>query len=283
MTLAQYASRRLSETDLNRPCARLSLYTYWCREAFSKGERWNYKKHSHSFFELHLCRGGSCALRLPHGEVTLTAGELLLLPPHTPHTLLQLSDDFRKLVWGFDAPPETGTLLADALLTPQPTVTPSEAEGAARALLSFAAAPCNGAYTVMYGQLELLYVALLRLFLPRLQETVAVREGSDRLSAVRRFIEDNLACGYTVRELAAEFYMSERQFYRLCVAEAGMTPHVLREALQMKKARQLLSETDMSLSAVAAQLGFADAFAFSRFFKRHEGMPPAAYRRARNV
>lgn len=282
MNAAVFASRRLAETDLNRPCARLGLYTYWCREAFAAGEQWNYKTHSHSFFELHLCRGGSCVLQLPHGAVTLEKGQLLLLPPHMPHTLLRLSPDFRKLVWGFKAPPETGAALAAALSAPQPTASPSEMANAADLLLSLAAAPCDGAYAVMVGQLELLYVLSLRCFVPQRKESAAC-DAADRLPAVRQFMLDNLACGFTVREIAAQFYMSERQFYRLCVKGAGMTPHALRESLQMKKIRALLSETDMSLAAIAAEIGFADAFSLGRFFKRHEGLPPAAYRRALNV
>lgn len=282
MNAAVFASRRLAETDLNRPCARLGLYTYWCREAFAAGEQWNYKTHSHSFFELHLCRGGACVLQLPHGAVTLEKGQLLLLPPHMPHTLLRLSSDFRKLVWGFKAPPETGAALAAALSVPQPTATPSEMANAADLLLSLAAAPCDGAYAVMVGQLELLYVLSLRCFAPQRKESAAC-DAADRLPAVRQFMLDNLACGFTVREIAAQFYMSERQFYRLCVKGAGMMPHALRESLQMEKIRTLLSETDMSLAAIAAEVGFADAFSLGRFFKRHEGLPPAAYRRALNV
>lgn len=275
------ASRRLAETDLNRPCARLGLYTYWCREAFAAGERWNYKTHSHSFFELHLCRGGSCVLQLPHGTVTLKKGQLLLLPPHMPHTLLDLSADFRKFVWGFKAPPETGAALAAALSAPQPTEMPSEMANAADLLLSLAAAPSDGVYAVMVGQLELLYVLSLRRFVPQRQE--AAVHAADCLPAVRQFMIDNLSCGFTVREIAAQFYMSERQFYRLCVKGAGMPPRVLRESIQMEKIRALLSETDMPLAAIAAEVGFADAFALGRFFKRHEGLPPAAYRRALNV
>lgn len=213
------ASRRLGETDLNRPAPRLGLYTYWCREAFAAGERWNYRTHSHSFFEMHLCRGGSCVLQLPHGTVTLKKGQLLLLPPHMPHTLLDLSADFRKFVWGFKAPQSSGAALATALSSPQPTAALPETDRAVDLLLSLAAAPSDGAYAVMVGQLELLYVLALRCFLPQRQETAA-HDAADCLPAVRQFMIDNLSCGFTVREIAAQFYMSERQFYRLCVKGA---------------------------------------------------------------
>lgn len=280
--IAVAASRRLAETDLNRLAPRLGLYTYWCREAFAAGERWNYKTHSHSFFEMHLCRGGSCVLQLPHGTVTLKKGQLLLLPPHMPHTLLDLSADFRKFVWGFKAPQASGATLAAALSSPQPTAASPETDRAVDLLLSLAAAPSDGAYAVMVGQLELLYVLSLRRFVPQRQETAA-HDAADCLPAVRQFMIDNLSCGFTVREIAAQFYMSERQFYRLCVKGAGMTPRALRESIQMEKIRALLSETDMPHAAIAAEVGFADAFALGRFFKRHEGLPPAAYRRALNV
>ena len=77
-------------------------------------------------------------------------------------------------------------------------------------LLSLAAAPCDGAYAVMVGQLELLYVLSLRCFAPQRKESAAC-DAADRLPAVRQFMLDTLACGFTVREIAAQFYIAARR------------------------------------------------------------------------
>lgn len=49
-------------------------------------------------------------------------------------------------------------------------------------------------------------------------------------------------------------------------------------ALRMKKAKQLLAETDMTVSAIALQVGFANDIGLIRVFKKTEGVTPGKYR-----
>jgi AraC-like DNA-binding protein len=50
---------------------------------------------------------------------------------------------------------------------------------------------------------------------------------------------------------------------------------------RIARARRLLSETDTPIKAVARQLGYQDIYFFSRQFHQQTGLPPAAFRRAR--
>lgn len=45
-----------------------------------------------------------------------------------------------------------------------------------------------------------------------------------------------------------------------------------------QRARMLLKNTQLSLELIAEQLGYQSATAFSRFFKRYEGVPASSYR-----
>ena len=47
----------------------------------------------------------------------------------------------------------------------------------------------------------------------------------------------------------------------------------------MIRAEDLLRRTDLSLAEIAEKCGFANAFSFSRSFRREHGIPPAAYRK----
>ena len=74
--------------------------------------------------------------------------------------------------------------------------------------------------------------------------------------------------------------VSERSLHRR-LAEEGASFRDVRETVLWDLAEALVSESDLKLEAVAASVGFNDASAFSRAFKRRSGHSPMAYRRSR--
>jgi transcriptional regulator GlxA family with amidase domain len=58
----------------------------------------------------------------------------------------------------------------------------------------------------------------------------------------------------------------------------GDTPLNHLRLLRMQRAMRLLGETDHKLEAVAAAVGYQDAFSFSKVFKRTVGVSPKAFR-----
>lgn len=59
---------------------------------------------------------------------------------------------------------------------------------------------------------------------------------------------------------------------------AGMTIGDYLHHLRIQRAKHLLLNTERSIRRIAEEVGFKDAFYFSRIFKRIEGIPPQAYR-----
>ena len=59
-----------------------------------------------------------------------------------------------------------------------------------------------------------------------------------------------------------------------------MTPHQYIVQLRMERAKTLLSDSDLPLAEVAAQVGFADQSHFSSTFRRTTAMTPRSYRNA---
>jgi AraC-like DNA-binding protein len=64
------------------------------------------------------------------------------------------------------------------------------------------------------------------------------------------------------------------------LATEGTTFKALKDQLRREIAIQRLHADRVSLKSLAAELGFADSFAFQRAFKSWTGCPPGAYRRA---
>ncbi|MEO3779814.1 AraC family transcriptional regulator [Micromonospora sp. B11E3] len=61
-------------------------------------------------------------------------------------------------------------------------------------------------------------------------------------------------------------------------AVRGVTPVAYLRGVRLRKARELLTETDATLQAIAERCGYRSAFYFSRVFSNHTGQSPSQYR-----
>ena len=50
------------------------------------------------------------------------------------------------------------------------------------------------------------------------------------------------------------------------------------QSLRIEEAKQILETTDLSVEAVAHDVGYEDSSSFSRLFRRKTGITPAQYR-----
>ena len=84
-------------------------------------------------------------------------------------------------------------------------------------------------------------------------------------------------CEYRVEEIARSMNMSRRSLQRM-VNDHGFTLRQLLENARRAKAQQLLRDPTISIAAIATQLGYSDARAFRRAFKRWTGETPPQFR-----
>lgn len=80
--------------------------------------------------------------------------------------------------------------------------------------------------------------------------------------------------------LAAEYGLSSRQLRRAVVAEFGVTPVQLAQTRRLLLAKQLLTDTALSMTQVALGSGFASVRRFNHLFRDRYGLNPAALRRS---
>ena len=101
----------------------------------------------------------------------------------------------------------------------------------------------------------------------------------NRLQNVFRYITDNLEKEIEPAELANMAHLSVSHFHKLFQNLVGQSPMIYIKRMRINKAQKLLATTTASVKEIASDLGFKNAFHFSREFSKVLGIPPIEYRK----
>lgn len=94
-----------------------------------------------------------------------------------------------------------------------------------------------------------------------------------------RLLTDDLQAPPSLAELAATLHFSENYLIRIFREIMGITPHAYVNAARIRKAKLLLSTSNITAERIAFECGFADYAHFYRMFRRETGISPKEYRR----
>lgn len=86
----------------------------------------------------------------------------------------------------------------------------------------------------------------------------------------------------SLEDLASDCGVSPEHLCRRFSAAFGEPPLRYAQGLRRREAEDLLADADRPLADIARSLGFADAFAFSKAFRRWTGEAPSRWRKARS-
>jgi AraC family transcriptional regulator of adaptative response / DNA-3-methyladenine glycosylase II len=112
--------------------------------------------------------------------------------------------------------------------------------------------------------------------------TPAWRGAAATVSRALRLIEHGrLDDGQTVEDLADTLGMTARHLRRLFRRHAGASPTAVATRRRVQRAKALIDDTELSMSAVAFAAGFASIRRFNAAFRAVYRWPPSAVRRAR--
>lgn len=96
---------------------------------------------------------------------------------------------------------------------------------------------------------------------------------------VQEWLQHNFQRQLQVSAIAAQFDISVRSLNRRFRQATNTTPlHYLR-ALRLEQAKELLKQSNLGISEVAAQVGYQDPSHFCELFKKDSAVTPNAYRR----
>ena len=93
-----------------------------------------------------------------------------------------------------------------------------------------------------------------------------------------KYVEANIGrCDLSVEELSRGLGMSRVHLYKKLLQITGKTPIEFIRVIRLKRAAQMLRESQQNVSEIAYQLGFNNPKYFSKYFKDEFGVLPSVY------
>ena len=103
-----------------------------------------------------------------------------------------------------------------------------------------------------------------------------------KVKAIVKRMEEEPEKNYPVEELAAEAALSSVAFIDAFKRATGFTPHAYLIDVRIRRAREMLANSTISVAAVANRFRFSSPQHFATVFRRITGFSPTDCRRRRD-
>jgi AraC-like DNA-binding protein len=222
---------------------------------------------------------GDGELQGTQGALTVRMGEMLLLPAE----MVPRADAGLVLVHGLlSATLLDGRSLFDFLTLPH-RLDASGTElfnGAIPELLRESVHGGAGSAAIVTCLARRLVTTLVRDAWPAASEipSSGVSNQQERLRKIVDLFKNDPARDYSLDRLADAAGMSRTVFHRLFTQTYGCSPLALLREFRLKRAEELLTQTDMPIKTITARLGYRSRSHFWKLFKDAHGVDPEQFR-----
>lgn len=221
------------------------------------------KTECHSFSQIAIPLNGRMDISIEGAAYRVGLGQAVIIRANNTHKY-SAPDNSRFLVANMSDLPENVAGSTDALVE----ITPE--------MVNF----CSYAETQLKNTSDETAGSLLyKLFFRLLELQTFVTRTDPRILLALQQIEDDLGASHSIESLAAAAHLSTSQFKTLFKDSLGQSTRDYITARRMEQAKTLLRNTDYPVSVVAIDVGYEDASAFSRRFRRHFDQSPIEFAR----
>jgi AraC family transcriptional regulator of arabinose operon len=232
--------------------------------------------------------GGQGAYRLGNGELRCARGDVVLLPPSTPHDY-RTPDDARAWVffWAHFTPSDELLPWVQWTRAPEalgdvglPRMRVDDAAALSRIETAFARCVADnravGTWADALAQAALSEILVL---ISRHHARVAAPRFEPRVQRVIDAIGASLAQPPSIADLSKLVALSPSRLSHLFKAQTGESILDWQMKLRLRHAARELALGSRSVSEIGAAVGFRSLFQFSRQFKIYYGQSPSAFRK----
>ena len=245
------------------------------------GGDWHSTPHAHSYTELFYIVGGDGQFQINDSLFPVHAHQLVVVNPNIIHTEVSYdahpleyivlgiegleltipgSGEARYCIYSFPANNDVLTCMQRVLQEMQERKPEHQ--------------------TVCLAYMDLIMVQLLRHASVSVSQAPSRFPANPQCAAVRQYIDQHYKESITLDLLAEKARINKYYMAHAFKREYGVSPINYLISCRIREGKRLLSETDLSLSQIAAVLGFSSSSYFSQSFRSAEGMSPTEYRKA---
>lgn len=115
---------------------------------------------------------------------------------------------------------------------------------------------------------------------PKLKHIEITSLDKQLVNDATKYVDDNISdTTLNVESMAKALGMSRVQLYKRLLPVTGSTPTEFIREIRLRRAEQLLRESQLSISEVAYRVGFNNPRYFSKYFKEMYGVMPSQYKK----
>lgn len=131
----------------------------------------------------------------------------------------------------------------------------------------------------IHGNIPQTSIRLWQIFLECAQNAQDDKVSNGYVEQIQNYVRQHYIDGFTSAQIQEACGLSYKYAGTLFKEVTGQTIKEYQCALRLRKAEQLLKETNKSIAEIAQLTGFSDVFYFSKIFHRKKGCPPGEYRK----
>jgi AraC-like DNA-binding protein len=173
----------------------------------------------------------------------------------------------------FDGPKSEEILRSIGITEEQPMLYPGERSTELLAAMEKLLYECEQEYQTVGN-----FYALLQTMKNCIGAQKKLPPQQDYVEKIKRYIEYRYVEDVKISELAEHCGLNRSYMTKCFTEDTGVSPKEYLMQYRLKKAKELLINSELPISNVAYAVGYSDPLAFSKMFKKKERMSPLEYR-----
>ena len=246
------------------------------------------KYESHDYAELAYVLSGQCKYRIDNKLYNISEGDLVIINPLVKHQLLINNHDnpVTLAIVGFTDVQFVNYAPNEVPLPDGCPVVHAEGEFRQKLFKLYTSMDAENAVyrSGRYYMLKTYLMQILLYWVREQTEPVEIKTGFSLKSVNKKYVveqimeyfEDHYAEKISLDQIADNMYLSTAYVSKIFKSETGNTPIRHLIDIRLERAKGLLEKGwDGSIQEIAMEVGYDDAYHFSKLFKKRYGVSPS--------
>lgn len=264
--------------NLETPLKNINIYP--CQPEYKKCTyRWM-NDHTDIATNLIFVLEGSFVLNLDSETYIVGKNQMALLPAKCPHSYWSIPAQSPTLLWfRFRAESHDEDFFSFMGMTRDNHVVYMDREEVLQVYQEMVTHPLNEMKVTNYAMCCSLITRLVAMYT---HNRILLENAHDEFQDIIAYMADHVTEDISLDDLSNEFHFNPSYFVKKFKTSVGITPMKYFAHMRTKHAAMLLKTTDMSITQIAAAVGFSDIYYFIKYFERYMGISPKGYREVMN-